>query len=148
MKYIIPCLAFFHIFFTMCHSVTSTPKRQITYECYAEFDSLLNKQVYTSVDRLPSYPGGQPAMLTFIHHNYKYDVSFPRRKRVIVKLIVDTDGSLLKCAILNSKKPYSPIENEALRIINLMPKWVPGECNNKVVPAWTFVPIDVIVRRQ
>lgn len=86
------------------------------------------------VDQQPSFPGGTNALYTFIVSNLKYPV-FAQEKgiqgRVVVKFIVEKDGSISNVEVDRSVSPS--LDNEAMRVIKNMPKWIPGQINGKAV---------------
>ena len=90
-------------------------------KCLSKFDTLLNRQVFVFVDTMPQFPGGMKAMFKFISLNLNY----PREAdciegTVLVKLVVESNGDLSRKKVLNSF--YEPASEEALRVINKMPK--------------------------
>ena len=86
------------------------------------------------VDQQPSFPGGTNALNTFIVSNLKYPV-FAQEKgiqgRVVVKFIVEKDGSISNVEVDRSVNPG--LDNEAMRVVKAMPKWIPGQINGKAV---------------
>lgn len=86
------------------------------------------------VDQQPSFPGGTNALNTFIVSNLKYPV-FAQEKgiqgRVVVKFIVEKDGSISNVEVDRSVNPV--LDNEAMRVVKAMPKWIPGQINGKAV---------------
>lgn len=86
------------------------------------------------VDQQPSFPGGTNALNTFIVSNLKYPV-FAQEKgiqgRVVVKFIVEKDGSISNVEVDRSVDP--DLDNEAMRVVKAMPKWIPGQINGKAV---------------
>ena len=86
------------------------------------------------VDQQPSFPGGTNALNTFIGSNLKYPV-FAQEKgiqgRVVVKFIVEKDGSISNVEVDRSVSPS--LDNEAMRVVKAMPKWIPGQINGKAV---------------
>lgn len=86
------------------------------------------------VDQQPSFPGGTNALNTFIVSNLKYSV-FAQEKgiqgRVVVKFIVEKDGSISNVEVDRSVNPV--LDNEAMRVVKAMPKWIPGQINGKAV---------------
>lgn len=78
------------------------------------------------VDQQPSFPGGTNALNTFIVSNLKYPV-FAQEKgiqgRVVVKFIVEKDGSISNVEVDRS---VPGLDNEAMRVVKAMPKWIPG----------------------
>ena len=86
------------------------------------------------VDQQPSFPGGTNALNTFIASNLKYSVVAQEngiQGRVIVKFIVEKDGSISNVEVDRSVDPG--LDNEAMRVVKAMPKWIPGQINGKAV---------------
>lgn len=86
------------------------------------------------VDQQPSFPGGTNALNTFIASNLKYPVWAQEKGiqgRVVVKFIVEKDGSISNVEVDRSVGPS--LDNEAMRVIKNMPKWIPGQINGKAV---------------
>ena len=94
------------------------------------------------VDQQPSFPGGTNALNTFIVSNLKYPV-FAQEKgiqgRVVVKFIVEKDGSISNVEVIQSVDP--DLDNEAMRVIKNMPKWNPAKQNGTEVRAYYYVPV-------
>lgn len=86
------------------------------------------------VDQQPSFPGGTNALNTFIVSNLKYPV-FAQEKgiqgRVVVKFIVEKDGSISNVEV--DRSVSTSLDNEAMRVVKAMPKWIPGQINGKAV---------------
>lgn len=102
----------------------------------------VTKQVFSVVDQMPEFPGGQAALFEFLMKNVKYPADAKDKKiegRVLVKFVVDTDGSITDIGLL--KKTYPSLDTEAIRVIKAMPKWIPGRQNGKVVKVHYSVPI-------
>lgn len=86
------------------------------------------------VDQKPSFPGGTNAFNTFIVSNLKYPVVAQEngiQGRVVVKFIVEKDGSISNVEV--DRSVYPSLDNEAMRVIKNMPKWIPGQINGKAV---------------
>ena len=86
------------------------------------------------VDLIPSFPGGTNALNTFIASNLKYPPVAEAngiQGRVVVKFIVEKDGSISNVEVDRSVDP--DLDNEAMRVVKAMPKWIPGQINGKAV---------------
>jgi len=59
--------------------------------------------------------------------------------KVFVKFTVEIDGSLTNIEIVKSLNEVC--DNEALRLIEQMPKWIPGELNGEIVSRGMAIPI-------
>ena len=83
-------------------------------------------KVYDLVDEMPSFPGGLEELYKWIDNNVQYPAVARENGigRVIVKFIVEKDGSLSDSTVIRSVHPI--VDREALRLVGQMPKWNPG----------------------
>lgn len=94
------------------------------------------------VSQMPSFPGGNGALMKYLKENVKYPDQCVNEKiegRVIVGFVVNEDGSISDVEIKKSANPM--LDKEALRVVSAMPKWVPGEENGKPVKTSYNIPI-------
>jgi TonB family protein len=98
--------------------------------------------IYTTLDTMPSYPEGEKAMFQYLAKNVKYS-AYARENgyhgTVKVNFVVNSDGSLSNFVIQNSVG--GGCDEEVLRVIRLMPKWIPGVKNGKKVAAYYTLPM-------
>lgn len=99
-------------------------------------------EVFVMVEDNPSFPGGQEAMFAFIGKNVQY----PRMEqennitgRVTVSFIVEKDGSISNVKVLKGVSPG--LDKEAIRVIKSMPKWSPGQQQDRKVRVKVTIPI-------
>lgn len=89
---------------------------------------------------MPEFPGGMHELMNFIEKNVRYPEVARKhgmQGRVIVRVVIDKDGSVTEPTIVRSID--TELDNEALRIVKLMPKWKPGTQRNKAVKVkYTF----------
>jgi len=100
------------------------------------------ERVYDIVEQMPSFPGGNGAMMSFIKKNLQVPSNLLEedvRFSVIVSFIVETDGTLSDVSVMRSQDPH--LNKEALRVVKLMPKWKPGRQNGKTIRCRYNVPI-------
>jgi TonB family protein len=100
------------------------------------------KEVFTVAEKMPSYPGGQDAMSKFLVEHIKYpEVAMKNnvQGKVFVTFVVRTDGSLTDAKVLRGIG--GGCDEEALRVVKLMPKWNPGEQTGKLVDVQFNLPI-------
>ncbi|TND03436.1 MAG: TonB family protein [Bacteroidetes bacterium] len=95
------------------------------------------------VEKQPGYKGGNEAMVKFLSANIHYPEDAKKAKTagmVVVNFVVDENGKVTKAQV---KKSVSPsLDAEALRVINSMPDWTPGETKEgKKVKAEMNIPI-------
>ena len=97
----------------------------------------------TRVEVMPQFPDGDEALIKFLQENLVYP---PEAKengiegRVIVSFIVGRDGSVTEIKVIKNVHPL--LDEEALRVVKMMPNWKPGKLNGKTVPVRFQLPID------
>lgn len=98
--------------------------------------------IYNVIDQMPEFPGGMDKLLQFINDNMKYPAKAQTegiQGRVIVQFIVDEDGYIIEPVIVRSVE--SSLDNEALRLIKMLPRWEPGTLKGKAVKVKYTLPI-------
>ena len=103
--------------------------------------------VYTLVDREPEFPGGTMGLLEFMRTTIKYPAEARKdtiQGRVLVSFIVNKDGSIVKPEVVKSAHPL--LDEEALRMVNEMPAWKPGEQNGVPVRVQYTIPVNFRLR--
>ena len=106
--------------------------------------SAYEEPIYEVVDQMPQFPGGDGALMAFVEKN---KTSYPLiaqcyngiEGKAICRFIVEKDGSLSDIKIVRSFD--TDFDNDALRIIKLLPKFTPGKKNGKVVRTYYTIPI-------
>lgn len=100
------------------------------------------EEAFEIAEVTPEYPGGLPALMSFLSQNVKYPAKAAEKKiegTVTVKFIVNKDGSISDAIILRGVEPS--LDAEALRVISSMPKWTPGKQRGKEVRVKYTIPI-------
>jgi len=109
-------------------------------ECY---DELGNKTQYCSYQEMAEYIGGLPELYKFIGQTLIYP-KYARRNgiqgKVYVGFIIDTDGSIIDAQIIKGVEKH--IDDEAIRVVNKMPKWKPGRFEGNLVKTEFVLPIN------
>jgi TonB family protein len=98
--------------------------------------------VYTAVEGMPEFPGGQEAMKSFIGKNLKYPKKARKSKiqgDVYVQFTVLENGQLTNFSVI--KPLESTLDAEALRMVQLMPAWQPGTQNGQPVKVKYTLPV-------
>jgi periplasmic protein TonB len=107
-----------------------------------ETPPISNEKTFSFVESMPSFPGGEAAMFKFINDNLKYPEEAKENKiegKVFVSFIVDTDGSIQDVKV--KRGIVSGCNEEAIRLVSSMPKWVPGKQNGKAVRVSFNLPV-------
>lgn len=100
-----------------------TPIPKSIVKNYVEAPKEDEQTVYQVVEEMPEFPGGMPALMKFIRKNLRHDKA-EKKERVIIQIVVDKKGNATNPVVLRSTNPA--LDEEALRIVSLMPKWKPG----------------------
>ena len=98
--------------------------------------------IYNVIDQMPEFPGGIDKLLQFINDNMKYPTKAQTegmQGKVIVQFIIDEDGYIIEPNIVRSVE--SSLDNEALRLIKMLPQWKPGTLKGKAVKVKYTVPV-------
>ena len=99
-------------------------------------------KVYTVVEQLPQFPGGDQAMYTFIQKNLKYPqqaIQAGIEGRVFVSFIVDKDGNVSN--VKAEKGIGGGCDQEAVRVIKMMSGFSPAKQNGRPVTYRYIVPV-------
>ncbi len=100
------------------------------------------KDVYTVVEKQPSYPGGQDGYRKFLIENIKYPAEALKKGvtgTVYVTFVIEIDGAVTNVKVLRGIG--SGCDEEAIRVVKMMPKWNPGEEKGKPVAVQFNLPI-------
>ena len=86
----------------------------------------------------PEFPGGDPAFKKFVHKNL-HRIKGANGKKVFINFIVEKDGSLTHFKVVRGIN--KEVDEEALRVMRLSPKWKPVINNGKAEALWYTMPI-------
>ena len=107
------------------------------------------EEVFLVVEKMPRYPGGEPARKKFFTENLKYPKQVKEKGiqgKVYVTFVVEKDGSITNVKILRGVDPL--LDNEALRVVRSMPKWEPGTQRGKNVRVQFNIPIKFALPKE
>ena len=99
----------------------------------------------SDVDQLPVFQGGMSALLKWLTLNLRYPERAKVAKvsgKVMVAFIVNTDGSVDDVRLI--QRVNIDLDNEALRVARMMPKWEPGKSGGK--PCRTLVHLPIVFK--
>ena len=96
--------------------------------------------VLSVVDKMPEFPNGYDAMKNFIKKNLNITNLCKGKGSVYLSIIVEKNGEITNIKVLQSLLP--DCDKEAIRVIKLMPKWIPGEQNGKKERVMFLIPIN------
>ena len=97
---------------------------------------------YDAVEQMPTFPGGEAELMKFIRDNLKYPLTAKKegiQGRVILRFVVTKTGAIDNITVLRSLDPAC--DEEAIRLIKSMPRWIPGKQNGNAVPVYYTLPV-------
>ncbi len=100
--------------------------------------------VFKVVETMPSFPGGDAALMKYISDNVRYPAIAQEngiQGRAICQFTVEKDGSISDIQIVRSAGDET-LDKEAKRVIKSMPKWSPGKQRGKAVRVSYTIPIN------
>lgn len=110
---------------------------------------LESNAIYTIVDKMPEYVYGADGLSAFIEHNIRY----PREARqegiegrILCSFVVGSDGSISNIEVVDGAN--KALNEEAVRVLGLMPKWIPGENGGEKVFVKCLLPIDFVIDEE
>ncbi|WP_420151615.1 TonB family protein [Spirosoma sp.] len=98
---------------------------------------------FVLVEQQPEFPGGLDALRSFLGNNLKYPraaASAGVSGRIYVSFVVNTDGSLTDLQVL--KGIGFGCDEEAIRVMQKMPRWRPGKQSGRAVRVKYNLPIS------
>ena len=99
-------------------------------------------KVFDVVEQMPSFPGGQAALMQYLAKNIKYPPVAEEngiQGRVIVTFVVGKTGAISNVQVAKSVDPS--LDKEAVRVVSSMPAWIPGKQNGQSVNVKYTVPV-------
>lgn len=129
-------------------TVTVTEGHSVAVNCLltakSEQESVSEDPPFTTVEQMPTFQGGD--LITF-NRWVMSQIRYPEiaqqngiQGRVLVKFIVEIDGSLSNIKVIQS--PDTSLTAEAVRVISNSPKWEPGRQRNHPVRVLFTMPVN------
>ncbi len=103
----------------------------------------VKEEIFTAVEQMPQFPGGEGELLKYISTHIKYPTMAAENNiqgRVVVKFVVQKDGKVGEVVVLRGKDP--DLDKEAVRVVKTLPNFIPGKMNGQAVSVWYTLPIN------
>lgn len=101
-------------------------------------------EIFVVVEKMPEFPGGQQALFQYLSEHVKYPVIAQEngiQGKVVCQFTVNKDGSIVDVEVVRNG-PDPSLDKEAVRVIQSMPKWKPGQQRGKPVRVKYTVPVS------
>ena len=99
-------------------------------------------EIYDEVENMPSFPGGMDELMKYLAQNIHYPIAAQEKGvqgSVILQFVVDADGFIGNVNVLRGVE--SSLDEEAIRVVENMPKWEPGILNGEKVSVRYTLPV-------
>ncbi len=106
----------------------------------------VEEKPFAYVEQMPTFPDGQEAMYIYIYSSIEYPEKAKQNGisgHIIVQFVVSKDGSIRDAKVVRGIG--GGCNEEALRVVNSMPKWNPGMHNGRYVPVTFTLPIKFVL---
>lgn len=105
----------------------------------------VQKKVYTFVEEMPEFPGGQDSLAKYLFLHIRYPASLTENGisgTVRMEFVIDTSGQVTDIKSL-SDRPLNEIDKEVIRVFKTMPKWKPGRQKGQTVAVYIKMPLHI-----
>ncbi len=106
------------------------------------------EKIYQAVDEMPKFSGGINGLMSFLSRKLKYPSAATLKGiegTVVLTFVVDKTGSISNIRIVRAIG--GGCDEEAIRVVKLMPKWVPGKQNGKAVSVQYTLPLKFSIQK-
>ncbi len=110
-------------------------------KCISSFDTIQQRVIYSQVDNMPQFPGGNDSLEYYILTKLKLEYGGCYQDRVYVTFIIEDDGRVTSVKILRIHVEL--LREQILNILNNMDNWKPGSCYGIRVPIRIIIPIKI-----
>lgn len=104
-------------------------------------------EIFQVVESMPKFPGGDIELQRYLARTITYPINARNngmQGRVYISFVVEVDGSITNIVLLRGV--CEDINNEALRVVRKMPKWIPGTQKGKPVRVQFNLPIRFVLQ--
>ena len=98
--------------------------------------------IFQIVETQPEFPGGMAELMKYLQKNIRYPQICKEQRvqgRVIVQFVVNTDSTITDVNVVKPVNPY--LDKEAVRVVEAMPKWIPGKLHGEPVRVRFTLPV-------
>lgn len=114
--------------------VNKAPEVEIIYDTYA-------------IQEKPVFKDGDAGIISYVAEHTKYPIAAQEQGiegTVYIRFVVTKTGDVGQAKVMRDIDPL--LEEEALRVINSMPKWTPGKNNGNPVNVWFVIPVKFVLQ--
>ena len=101
------------------------------------------EEVFRAVEQMPQFPGGDAELMKFLRDNIVYPAMAQENNvqgKVIVQFVVTKTGDIGEVKVVKSVD--RDLDNEAVRLVKKLPKFIPGRMYGQAVNVWYTLPVQ------
>ena len=101
------------------------------------------------LEHKPEFKGGIGGLMKWIAEHTNYPKEAKKKGitgKVFVQFVIERDGSVSNVKPVRKVNPL--LDEEAVRVIKMMPKWKPGKQRGKLVRVMYQIPINFVLDKQ
>ena len=125
------------------HNVTETMKKEVVVEKPVEKPKEAPEEVFTVVEQMPQFPGGDAALMKFLSSHINYPPMAAEngvQGKVTLQFVIETDGRVGDVKVIRTVD--KDLDREAIRVVKSLPKFTPGRQNGRPVRVWYTLPVN------
>ena len=118
-------------------------KNEVVVEEKVEKPKEVVEEVFTVVEQMPQFPGGEAALMKFLQSHINYPPMAAEngvQGKVVVQFVVDKTGRVGEVKVVRSVD--KDLDREAARVCKSLPKFTPGRQNGHPVSVWYTLPVS------
>lgn len=107
-----------------------------------EDEDVQEQQIFMVVEDMPQFPGGMGALMKFLASHIEYPALAKEsgiQGRVFINFVVEPNGNIDHVKVLRGIG--GGCDEEAVRVVKSMPKWIPGKQRGKPVRVSFNLPV-------
>ncbi len=123
-------------------TVIQEAKNEIVVEDKVERPVEVEHKVFTSVEQMPQFPGGEAALMKYLQSHINYPPMAAEngvQGRVVVQFVVEKTGNIGEVKVVRNVD--KDLDKEAVRVCKSLPKFTPGRQNGQAVAVWFTLPV-------
>lgn len=125
----------------------NTSVEEVIYVPEVELEEEKAEEIFTIVEQRPEPIGGMQAFYKYVADEMEYPAIAKRtgvQGKVYLRFVVDTDGSIANVEVL--KGIGAGCDEEAVRVVENAPKWIPGKQRGRAVKVYMTLPMIFVLK--
>ena len=130
------------LFFYSAFPIKAQPKNENIVNIQDTLAMKESDEIFVDGVAMPQFYGGDKELLKWLLNNIRYPDEAVKNKiegRVILRFVIKSDGSIDDITVVKSLDPAC--DQEAIRVVKMMPNWIPGKQDGNPVDTYYTLPV-------